>query len=158
VAALALSGAAAIGTYSRYGLYSTGGFADTPAFDAFTTGIRQSSFVLRGYEPGQFVGRQFNLLNVEYRFPLVYADRGLTTLPIFLRTISGTLFMDWGGAFDQMDLKDPLASYHVGVGGELWFELIAGYTAGATLRLGVAQGLDDEAPGRQFYFVASSGF
>ncbi|HEV8245715.1 MAG TPA: hypothetical protein VGP93_08100 [Polyangiaceae bacterium] len=159
VAALALSGGAAVGTYPRYGLYSTGGFADQTPFDAFTTGLRQSSFVLRGYNPGQFVGRQYNLLNAEYRFPLLYADRGISTLPIFLRTISGTLFADWGGAFDQIDLKDPLASYHAGVGGELWFELIVGYYAGATLRLGLARGLDDEAPaGLQTYFVASSAF
>ncbi len=158
VAAFALSGGAAIGTYPRYGLYSTGGFADTPAFDAFTTGLRQSSFVLRGYAPGQFVGNQFNLLNAEYRFPLVYADRGLSTLPVFLRTLSGALFADYGGAFDQMDLDDPLASYHLGVGGELWFDLVLGYYAGATLRLGVARGLDDVAPGTLTYFVASSAF
>jgi hypothetical protein len=158
VLALAASGGAAVGTYPRFGLYSTGGYADLPAFDAFTTGLRQSSFVLRGYEPGQFVGSQFNLFNAEYRFPLLYADRGISTLPAFLRTVSGAVFADYGGAFDQLDLDDPLDSYHLGVGGELWFELVLGYYASATLRLGLAKGLDDEAPGKRFYFVASSAF
>jgi outer membrane protein assembly factor BamA len=159
VMALGFSGGAAIGNYPRYGLYSTGGYADVPAFDAFTSGLRQSSFVLRGYEPGQFVGTQYNLLNAEYRFPLIFADRGMSTLPVFLRTVSGAAFADWGGAFNQLDLDDPLASYHLGVGAELWFDLILGYFAGANLRLGVAKGLDDEAPsGLQTYFVASSAF
>ncbi len=158
VLALALSGGAAVGTYPRYGLYSTGGFADHPPFDVFTSGLRQSSFVLRGYEPGQFVGGQYNLLNAEYRFPLLYADRGLSTLPLFLRTISGALFADYGGAFNQLDLEDPLASYHLGVGGELWFDLVLGYYAATNLRLGVARGLDDVAPGLMTYFVASSAF
>jgi hypothetical protein len=158
VLALAASGGAAVGTYPRFGLYSTGGFADQPAFDAFTTGLRQSSFVLRGYAPGQFVGSQYNLFNAEYRFPLLYADRGVSTLPAFLSTVSGALFADYGGAFDRLDLDDPLESYHLGVGGELWFEAVLGYYAQATLRLGAAKGLDDEAPGARFYFVASSAF
>jgi Tol biopolymer transport system component len=159
VAALALSGGAAVGNYPRYGIYATGGYADTPAFDAFTSGLRQSSFVLRGYLPGQFAGTQYNLVNAEYRFPILYADRGVSTLPVFLRTISGAAFADWGGAYNELDLEDPLASYHLGVGAELWFELVIGYFAGANLRLGVARGLDDEAPpGLQTYFVASSAF
>ncbi len=158
VLALAASGGAAVGTYPRFGLYSTGGFADQPAFDAFTSGLLQSSFVLRGYEPGQFVGSQYNLFNAEYRFPLLYADRGVSTLPVFLRTVSGALFADYGGAFNQLDLDDPLESYHLGVGAELWFEAVLGYYAAATLRLGVAKGLDDEAPGKRVYFVASSAF
>lgn len=158
VLALAASGGAAVGTYPRYGLYSTGGFADTPVFDAFTSGLLQSSFVLRGYEPGQFVGTQFNLFNAEYRFPLLYVDRGVSTLPAFLRTVSGALFADYGGAFDQMDLDDPLQSYHLGVGGELWFDLVLGYYASATLRLGAAKGLDEAAPSHRLYFVASSAF
>ena len=51
------------------------------------------------------------------------------------------------------------ASYHMGVGAELWIDLVLGYYASANLRLGVAKGLDDEAPsGFQTYFVASSAF
>jgi hypothetical protein len=47
VLALALSGGASIGSYARYGAYSTGGFADTPAFDVYTSGVRLSAVVLR---------------------------------------------------------------------------------------------------------------
>jgi hypothetical protein len=159
VLALGLSGGTSAGSYPRYGLYSTGGFADTPALDVYTTGVLQSGFVLRGYEPGQFVGSQFNLLNVEYRFPIAYVDRGVSTLPAFLQTLSGTLFVDWGGAYDAMDLERPLDVLQVGVGAEIWMDLLLGYYNGATLRLGVAKGLAAEAPsGLQTYFVAAAGF
>ncbi|MEB2310324.1 MAG: BamA/TamA family outer membrane protein [Sorangiineae bacterium] len=160
VLSLAASGAVSDGTYARRGRYYTGGFVDTPPFDAYTTTIRQRSFVLRGYAPVAFTGTQYSLLNAEYRFPLLYADRGVSTLPVFLRTVSAAAFADYGGAFDTLDLDDPLASYHLGVGGELWFDLILGYFAGANLRLGYAHGVDDPKaiPGGKFYFIAASPF
>jgi hypothetical protein len=159
VLALALSGGTGSGTYPRRGLFSIGGFDDLPVIDAFTSNLRQSAFRLRGYEAAQFFGNDFNLLNVEYRFPIWYADRGISTLPAFLRTVSGTAFFDMGAAYDRLDLKDPLASYHQGVGAELWLELLFGYYVSGNLRLGVARGLSDDAPGGwQTYTVVSSAF
>ncbi len=160
VLAVALAGAAAVGTYPRRGLYYTGGFGDTPVLDAYTNGVDQGPFVLRGYAPVKFIGSQYNLLNTEYRFPILYADRGISTLPVFLRTLSGSVFADYGGAFNQMDLAHPLENYHLGVGAELWIDLVLGYFAEATLRVGYAHGVDDPAaiPGGQLYFVAASPF
>lgn len=159
VLALALSGASSGGTYPRRGLYSTGGFADRPVLEAYTSGLLQSGFVLRGYEPGQFAGLEYALANAEYRFPLSHVDRGLSTLPIFLQSLSGVVFADYGGAYDSIDPDAPLDVFHLGVGAELWLSLTLGYQFGATLRLGAARGLDDEAPsGLQTYFVAASGF
>lgn len=159
VLALGLSGGTSAGSYPRYGLFSTGGFADTPALDVYTTGLLQSGFVLRGYDPAQFVGSQYNLLNLEYRFPIAYVDRGVSTLPAFLQTLSGTLFLDWGGAYDVMDLERPLDVYQVGVGAEILVDLLLGYYDAGTLRLGFAKGLASEAPASlQTYFVAAAGF
>lgn len=159
VLALAVSGASAAGTYPRRGLYSTGGFADRPVVEAYTSGLLQSGFVLRGYEPGQFVGSEYALLNAEYRFPLLELDRGISTLPVFFQRMSGTVFADYGGAYFSVDPDAPLDVLHLGVGGELWFWLTLGYRSEATLRLGLARGLDDEAPsGPRAYFVAASGF
>jgi hypothetical protein len=159
VLALGLSGGASTGTYTRYGLYSTGGFADTPAFDALTTSYPQSSFVLRGYDPGQFVGSNYNLLNLEYRFPIAYIDRGLSTLPGFLRVLSGTLFLDWGGTYEELDMDRPLDAFHVGIGAELWLNFVLEYQSTANVRFGIARGLDSEAPpGLQTYFVAAATF
>lgn len=167
VVALAASAGTAVGSYPTRGLYHTGGFVDEgilsddknrAVIDAFTSGIRQSGFVLRGYLPGQFVGTQYNLLNFEYRFPVAHIDRGLSTLPVFFRDISATLFADYGGAYNEIDLEDPLQSLHLGLGAELWFEMALGYFGRSTVRLGAARGTDNEAPGLRTYFVAASTF
>ncbi len=159
VLALGVSGATAAGSYPRRGLYVTGGYSPTPTvLEAYTDGLTQGSFVLRGYAPAQFIGQTYGLLNLEYRFPLLYADRGLSTLPAFLRTLSGALFLDYGGAFDLLDHDDPWRPFHAGVGGELWVDLVLGYFVGANLRLGMARGLDAQAPGLQGYFVAAAPF
>ena len=159
VLALGLSGGAATGDYARLDYYYTGGFVDTSVVNAYTSGVQQTGFVLRGYTPNQFAGTNYNLLNVEYRFPILYVDRGLSTLPGFLRTLSGVAFLDWGGAYNQLDLQKPLDAYHVGVGGELWVHFSFVYVDDSVLRIGVARGLDSEAPhGLQTYFVAAAMF
>jgi hypothetical protein len=76
-----------------------------------------------------------------------------------LRSLTGVLFVDYGGAYFEMDLNDPLEVYHAGVGAELWINLMLGYDAYLDTRLGFAKGLDSEAPeGLQTYLVLSSGF
>jgi hypothetical protein len=158
VLALGLSGGTSLGTYAKRGLYGTGGFVDQSLYDAYNSVLRQSAFVLRGYRPAQFIGTTYNLLNLEYRFPLIYADRGLSTLPIFLRTLSGVLFFDYGGAYNSLDHAHPFNAFHGSVGGELWVDTITGYNLQNNLRLGVARGLDDQAQGFQTYAVIASGF
>ncbi len=158
VLALGLSAGTSLGTYSRRGLYSTGGFVDASLYDEYNSVIRQSAFVLRGYAPGQFVGTTYNLLNTEYRFPLIYADRGLSTLPIFLRTLSGTVFFDLGGAYNTLDPNHPFQVLHGSVGAELWVDAVTGYFIESNLRFGVARGLDGYAAGLQTYAVLVSAF
>ncbi|HWP06456.1 MAG TPA: hypothetical protein VNN72_11965, partial [Polyangiaceae bacterium] len=68
-------------------------------------------------------------------------------------------FLDWGGAYNQLDLRKPLDAYHVGVGGELWVHFSFVYVDDSILRIGFARGLDSEAPhGLQTYFVAAAVF
>ncbi len=159
VLAVALSGGTGGGTYPRRGLFSIGGFGDVPLLDAFRSNLRQSGFRLRGYKPGQFAGNDFNLINVEYRTPIWYVDRGISSLPIFVRTLSGTAFFDYGAAYNRLDLRDPLAVFHAGVGAELWVDLFVAYYVSANLRVGFAKGLDATAgDGVQTYTVLSSAF
>lgn len=159
VLAVALSGGTGHGTYPRRGLFAIGGYVNAPLIDSFRNNLRQSAFRLRGYEPQQFYGNDFNLLNLEYRAPLWYADRGISTLPVFLRSLAGTLFFDYGAAYNELDLKDPLAQFHGSVGAELWLDLYVGYYIYGNLRVGLAKGLDSEAPkGVQTYTVLSSAF
>src|SRR5690606_29448223 len=83
VLAVAASGGIAGGSYPRRGLFFTGGFNQPSPFEAFDPQALQSGFVLRGYEPAQFIGNQYQLFNAEYRFPISYFDRGVSTLPAF---------------------------------------------------------------------------
>lgn len=159
VLALAVSGGISGGEYSRRGTYYSGGFVDGPVLDAFRDGLSASAFVLRGYAPSQFVGSRYLLGNAEYRAPLWFADRGLSTLPVFLRSLSGVLFVDYGGAFSALDPDHPLDSLQLGLGGELWLELTFGYFSTGNIRLGYARGTDSSAlsDGHK-YLVVSSGF
>ena len=68
-----------------------------------------------------------------------YADHGISTLPLYLRRLDGNVFVDYGGAFDYLDLHaHPLLprrrahrhpQLHASVGAELWFGLTLGYVA-----------------------------
>lgn len=158
VFALSLAGGAAGGTYPRGG-YFFGGFADQDILNAITTGAVQSGFVIRGYPPGAFIGKQYNLGNLEYRFPLLWVERGVSTLPVFFQSLAGAFFADYGGAYDQLDLHDPLGQYHLGVGAEIRAALTVGYFLNSSLRIGWAKGFDRYAvPGSQVYVVAAGSF
>jgi hypothetical protein len=158
VLALALSGGSSVGSYVREGLYSTGGFADTSPLSLDTSAVRQSGFVIRGYEPGVFKGTSYNLANAEYRFPIAYVDRGVSTLPAFLSTVTGNVFFDAGGAYDRMNLRRPFDVLHAGVGAELWLSFVLAYFSTAEVRFGIARGLDKNIDATQKYFVAASQF
>src|SRR5262249_20747647 len=127
------------------------------------------AFVMRGYDARVYYGRAFTLQTAEYRFPVWRVDRGLSTLPLYLRRIDGNLFMDFGGAFDRLRLDEiklfdqgyllNSPDLHTSVGGELWFGLSLGYGLYTQLRLGYARGFSQEAiPGGQTYFVAAGSF
>lgn len=161
--AIGVSGAVSAGDHPRRGLFHTGGFVTTPIVEQYTSGIFQSGFVLRGYEPVAFIGSQYQLYNAEYRFPIMQADRGLSTLPVFIGRMSGAVFADYGGAFDTLDaleIDSVTKNFHLGVGAELWAELTFGYFLTTNLRFGYAHGIADESaiPGGQLYLVVSSPF
>lgn len=157
--ALHLGGATSTGDYPRRGLYFVGGFADTEVQDVINDTIFQGGFVLRGYEPVSFIGSQYHLFNAEYRFPLVTVDRGISTLPVYLQRMSGNLFLDYGGAFNELDIENYRDQFHTGVGGELLVDLQIGYYTLLNIRLGYAKGYGEFAvPGGQKYMVVSAPF
>lgn len=169
--ALRGAGGAAGGTYADRGYYSVGGFdlETNSIVDMVTTGMYNGSFVLRGYAPNSLAGSTYFLQNVEYRFPIAKPDRGLSTLPLYLRRIDGNVFVDYGGAFDQLNtsaislfsnrsiINSP--DLHTSAGLEVWIGMTLGYYLDAQFRLGYAHGFSNKAlkPG-QLYFVASSPF
>ena len=159
VGALSAPPPAGFSGFSGRSGFSTGGYADQPLLDVYTSGVRQSTFVLRGFEPQQFIGNNFSLINAEYRFPLAYVDRGVSTLPVFLRHVSGAVFADWGGAYDRIPRNSPTDVLHLGVGGELWVSFMLGYRLEWTARVGLAHGFGDAAKSDlQSYFVIKSAY
>lgn len=171
VLALRSAGGLATGSYARRGVYYVGGYGldDTGVLDTVTSGVFNGAFVLRGYPAGAFSGTAYTLQTAELRFPIAVPDRGLSTLPLYLRRIDGNVYADFGGAFDEFDASavrffSDGALVHspqlqTGIGGELWFGATLGYLLDVNMRLGYAYGLSaGRIPGGQLYFLAASAF
>jgi hypothetical protein len=169
--ALRAAGAVSDGDYPRSGAYTVGGydFADNSLPSAILSGVFNGSFVLRGYPAQAYTGSEYLLSNIEYRAPLFYPDHGLATLPIYLRRVDANAFIDYGGAFNKLDVKDIRffshgaliddPQLHCSIGLELWLGFTFGYIVDTQFRIGYAYGFSAEAVhGGQPYFVASSAF
>lgn len=169
--ALRVAGGVAGGSYANRGYFSVGGYdlENSTITDQVTTGMYDGTFVLRGYEPSSLYGSSYVLQNVEYRFPIVKPDRGLSTLPIYIRRIDGNAFVDYGGAFEQLDLNAislftnrsiiNSPDLHTSAGLEVWLGATLGYYLDANFRVGYARGFSDKAlKNGQWYFVAASAF
>jgi hypothetical protein len=140
VLALHLSGG--IGTTDRgeRALFALGGFPDfNPAslLDLLRGASLGGGIALRGYRTNSRIGSQFQMVNVEYRFPLHQTQRGLSTLPLFVQRFSGSVFADVGHAtFGRFDVQ----KIAVGAGAELFADLVLGFVVPLTLRVGYAHG------------------
>ncbi len=157
--ALSLQGAISGGNYPRREFFYVGGYVDLPLLDVLRNSVFQGGFVLRGYPPFSYGGRQYYLANAEYRAPLWVVDRGPSTLPFYLSRLSGAAFFDYGGAFNDLDTTQWGKLFHYSYGAELLIDTVAGYFIGTTSRLGYARGGSKEAyQGGQFYFILSSQF
>jgi hypothetical protein len=116
--------------------------------------VRTNHSVLRGYADHAFTGRRFVHANLEYRVPLAHPQRGVWSLPFFLRHLHAAVFGDaahaWSGNFRMEDVK-------TGAGAALGTDVSLGHGVPATFTGGVARGF---APGGEtrFYFRAGLSF
>lgn len=169
--AMRTAGAIAGGAYARNGIYYVGGYdlENVSLIDSVTTGALDGAFVVRGYPARSFVGRQYLLQNLEYRFPIVTIDHGISTLPVFLRRIDGNVFLDYGGAFNSLDTRAvrffhkgyliDSPDLHASAGAEIWMNATFGYYLSTQFRLGYVYGFSNQATeGGQLYFVAASAY
>ena len=112
------------------------------------------STVYTGQSVTDGAGVVYQLLPGEYRFPLLWLERGYGTFPVYLRRVNGAVYGDAGnaflGGFNPRDLK-------YGVGGELRLELHLAYYLYTQVQLGVAQGLSTGGS-TQYYFVTAFPF
>lgn len=101
-------------------------------------------YIMRGYQRGQFYGRNLVNVNVEYRFPLLNIYRGSGTDPFFLRRLSGAVVGDGvsaDGLFvnSKTGLTEPInmKRWFYSAGLEARLETTVGYVLPVTIVLGV---------------------
>ena len=154
VLALRYGGGIGAGQQARRGVFFVGGFPEQDVLRTLFDIGRPGGVYLRGYPPGAVYGEQYHLFNLEYRFPIIEIQKGISSLPIFLSHIHAAVFMDVGDAF--FGPMDPEA-LKVGVGAELLVEVIIGYFIPSTFRIGYARGLMDPG-GNEFHFLLGQPF
>ncbi len=106
-----------------------GGFA----FGADAIGL------LRGFDDDAR-GWHAAVVNVDYRFPIRRIERGVGTLPLFVRTVHGAVFTDAGEAWDR-DFR--AGALRLACGAELSVDTVLGYALPATITAGVAWRRDE---------------
>jgi outer membrane protein assembly factor BamA len=169
--ALRAAGAVSAGTYARRGIYLVGGYdlENNSIIDTILSSTFDGTFALRGFLPSAYGGSEYLLGTLEYRAPLFRPNWGPSTVPLFLRRVDAAAFADWGGAFDELGVRDLkflhsgelvyLPGMHTSVGLEVWLGLSVFYRIDMNLKVGYAYGFADQAvPGGQLYFISSSAF
>jgi hypothetical protein len=147
--AMLYSGGAGVG--DKRSFFSLGGFVDQDVIRSLFLNRPQCCFFLRGYAPSSISGDQYHLLSAEYRFPLLWVERGYETFPFYLRRVSGAVFSDVGNAF-QGDFHP--SQLKVGVGAQVRVEMKLAYFLETQFQLGVAKGLSTGGA-TQYYFVTA---
>ncbi|HKA90126.1 MAG TPA: hypothetical protein VKE22_20840 [Haliangiales bacterium] len=138
VFSLRYSGGIAQNDTGNGAFFGLGGKPQQDILDAIINSTRVGSVWLHGYTPGVVVGNQFHLVNLELRARLAFLERGLSTLPFYVRRLHVAALFDAGaattGALDLGDLRTA-------VGASLRLDAVFGYYVAGTFDVGVARGL-----------------
>ena len=129
-------------------------FGDKTVGGNYIASLVTSSFLMRGYPSTTFVGRRMVNANLEYRFPVGDIFKGKDLLPIFLKDLSGALFVDGvavdGGAFDP-DIGgyriQKLDKQFLSAGLELKLRTTIAYQFPVTYIFGAYYGFDQQYQG-----------
>ena len=150
---LSYEGGISGGDLKRRGIFYVGGFPEAEDFlRAALLNARPGQPRLRGYSAGVSYGDQYHVLNMEYRFPIVWLERGYDALPFYLWRLHGAVYSDVGGAFFGSIGKDKIKA---SLGGELRLDGSLGYYLPFMLQLGYAHGFMDGAD-NGFYFLLNN--
>jgi Tol biopolymer transport system component len=123
--------------------FAVGGFPEGSLFDL----VGANPAVLRGFPDDVLQGRHIVHASVELRVPLACPERGYRSLPLFLRHVHATAFVDaaqaWNGPFQ---LRRTLTDAGVGVGGDLFL----GHQLPVTWSAGLARGFGGRGETRAY--------
>ena len=149
-----LVGALRAGDLVRAGTYGLGGVPAQEVVSSIVDSTRSASTgYLRGYEAREISGNQYHLLNVEYRQELWSIERGLATIPVYLRRLHVGVLADVGTAFDTTFTADRL---RVGTGIALRLDAFFGYFVPGTFELGYARGLSEGGINETWFLLTGS--
>ncbi len=137
VIALRTAGGIAFGQQLVQGTYALGGALGEGALSA--GGDSLYYFALRGLPVASFSKSRALVFSSEYRMPLIYAQRGLGTLPLYLSNLNLAMFADYGNAWNNGDSLGGYAgfgNFMLGTGAELRADMVLGHGLPVTGRLG----------------------
>lgn len=137
VIALRTAGGIAFGQQLVQGTYALGGALGEGALSA--GGDSMYYFALRGLPVASFARSRALVFSGEYRLPLIYAQRGLGTLPLYLSNLNLSLFADYGNAWNNSESlggKWGFGKFMLGTGAELRADMVLGHGLPVSGRLG----------------------
>jgi hypothetical protein len=149
--AMRAAGATSRGDVQARRVFSVGGSG--PRGGGFGIGV-DAIGLLRGFDEGDLSGWSAAVVNTDYRVPLGWPQRGLGTLPVFLRAVHGAVFFDLGQTWDD---RRPGSAWRRSVGGELSLDLVLASFAPVTLAGGVAWRHDPRGGAEGAAFFARIG-
>lgn len=153
--AMRLGGSLRAGDLVRTGSFGLGGAPSQDVARAIieSTRVGVTGF-LRGYPSRVVTGNQVHLLNLELRRELWSIERGLATLPLYLRRLTLGVLGDLGTAFDTtFDLDRHLKR---SIGGALRLDAFFGHFIPGTFEAGVARGLDTGGITESWFLLTGS--
>jgi hypothetical protein len=138
VFAFRAAGGLTIGATDYLGNYQLGGSIGDSAFYSTPDEFR----MIRGYPFAYDLGDMYWLGGFEYRFPIWRIERGVGTIPAYVRRLSGAVFVDSGNAFGDLSTwQDAFEDSLIGVGAELRLSSVFAWSTGITSRAGYGVGL-----------------
>lgn len=153
--AMRIAGSIRAGDLVRTGSFGLGGIPPQDVARAIVESTRAGSTgYLRGFPTRSIAGNQFHLLNVEYRQEVFAIERGLATLPVYLRRLHVGLLSDVGTAFDTTFDFDR--NFRASVGGVLRLDAFFGYFVPGTFELGYARGLTAGGVGQTWFLLTGT--
>ena len=137
------------------GRLTAGGVGTTSVLNA-----DDSDFEVRGYPPGFVAANALWSARTEMRLPIARVSRGLGALPVYLRGLSGSWFIDSAGAASQVDrLGSPQL---LSTGAELSSDITLFSFVTIRIRTGAGvplKGLGSVSRGQaRFYVTAGTSF
>ena len=132
VLALRGAGAGSWGDPEAARQFSASGHGPQPAGFGFGS---DAIGLLRGFDEGDISGTRALVLNTDYRVPLARVDRGAGTIPVFVRSLHASMFVDAGTAWsDRVRWSD----LRVSIGAELSVDTVIGFVLPVTATVGGA--------------------